>query len=77
MPIDAGRDAYVLEGRIVTMGSAGVIDEGRVYIQGDTIVDVLDRQAPRPDGFTGAKVVKLAGHRRVQGGDHQAGAGAG
>ena len=34
MPIDPTTDAYVLEGRVATMGRRGVIAKGRIYVGG-------------------------------------------
>jgi cytosine/adenosine deaminase-related metal-dependent hydrolase len=43
------------------MASAGVIDEGRVYIRDGKIRAVLNRREPRPSDFSGAPVVKVGG----------------
>ncbi len=65
MAIDPRVDPYVLRGRVVTMASApspnGVIDDGAVYIQGDTIADVAPASAPRPPGFSNAATVRTGG----------------
>ena len=61
MTINSKSDPYVLEGRIVTMSPAGVIDDGRVYIREQVIVDVRERRQARPEGFSGAPVVKVGG----------------
>jgi cytosine/adenosine deaminase-related metal-dependent hydrolase len=61
MSIDAKTDPYVLKGRVVTMGPAGVIDEGSIYIQSGIIKHVLHRGAPRPSDFLGASVIKTGG----------------
>jgi hypothetical protein len=34
MPIDPTTDAYVLEGRVATMGRRGVIANGRINVRG-------------------------------------------
>jgi cytosine/adenosine deaminase-related metal-dependent hydrolase len=57
VPINAGTDAYVLSGRLVTMGPAGVIPEGRVYVRGHVIEAVTAGADPVPAGFTTAPVV--------------------
>ncbi len=46
MAIDPKTDPYILEGRVVTMAAAGVIDRGRVYISGATIADVRPAESP-------------------------------
>ena len=61
MPINAATDSYALEGRIVTMASAGVIERGRVFIRGGVIVDVSDIKQSPPEGFARAPVVKVGG----------------
>jgi cytosine/adenosine deaminase-related metal-dependent hydrolase len=61
MPINTVSGPYALEGRVVTMAALGVIERGRVYIQKGVIVAVHAADAPRPDGFTGAPVVKVGG----------------
>jgi len=40
---------YVLEGRLVTMGPAGVIEDGAVYVDGGVITAVLAASDPAPD----------------------------
>jgi imidazolonepropionase-like amidohydrolase len=55
-------DRYVLEGRLVTMGPDGVIDDGAVYVDGGVIEAVLPAEAPIPDQ-------KYAGAARIRTGD--------
>lgn len=43
------KSRYVLEGRIVTMGQAGVVDDGAIYVDEGTIEAVLPASAPGPD----------------------------
>lgn len=57
MPIDPTKEPYVLKGRVVTMGEAGVIDDGRVFIKDSMIVAVTDAAAPPPEGFEGAEEI--------------------
>jgi hypothetical protein len=61
MPVNPTTDAYVLEGRIVTMGPAGVIANGRIYLQGREIRGVGATTDPAPDGFAGAPRVATGG----------------
>ncbi|MFZ0545236.1 MAG: amidohydrolase family protein, partial [Candidatus Promineifilaceae bacterium] len=42
---------YVLEGRIVTMGVQGVLDDGAIYIEDGVINDVRPTSALPPSGF--------------------------
>ena len=57
MPINPAVDAYVLEGRIATMGPRGVIDDGRIYLQGRLIKAVGPATDPVPPGFANAPSV--------------------
>lgn len=59
--IDATKDPYILEGRVVTMAAAGVIERGRVCIQGGVIRAVGDLEGALPAGFAKAPVVKVGG----------------
>jgi cytosine/adenosine deaminase-related metal-dependent hydrolase len=53
---------WVLDGRIVTMvDEAGVIDDGRIYIDGGAIVAVQAASVAAPAGFESAKVVTTGG----------------
>ena len=61
MSIDALNDPYVLEGRVVTMGPRGVIDEGAVYVRAGLIEGVMDEDEPPPAGFEGAARIKTGG----------------
>ncbi len=45
---------FALEGRLVTMGPAGVIPAGAVYVDAGTIVAVQPASAPPPAGFADA-----------------------
>jgi cytosine/adenosine deaminase-related metal-dependent hydrolase len=55
-------NAYILDGRIVTMnGSFDVLDSGRVYVQDERIEAVLPADAPPPDGFHGAPLIRTGG----------------
>ena len=54
MPINPSTDAYVLEGRVVTMGPRGVIPNGRIYLQGRLIKAVGGTGDPVPPGFGNA-----------------------
>ena len=57
MTIDPSTDPYILSGRVVTMGAAGVIDPGHIYIR-DRHVEAVDPSgAPRPAGFEQAPIV--------------------
>lgn len=61
MTINPSTDAYVLEGRVVTMAAAGVIGDGRIYLKGRVIKAVGRATDPVPDGFAGAPHVKTGG----------------
>ncbi len=61
MPINPSTDAYVLVGRIVTMGPQGVINDGRIYLQGRVIKAVGSKTDPVPQGFGGAPHVATGG----------------
>ena len=61
MPINPAVDAYVLEGRIATMGPRGVIDDGRIYLQGRLIKAVGSATDPVPPGFANAPSVATGG----------------
>ena len=61
MPIDTLNDPYVLEGRVVTMGSQGVIEEGAIYIRSGQIEAVMADDEPPPAGFTDAIRIKTGG----------------
>lgn len=53
---------WILDGRIITMtGTAAVVEDGRIYIDGGRIAAVQEADAPRPDGFDDAKVVNTGG----------------
>jgi cytosine/adenosine deaminase-related metal-dependent hydrolase len=53
---------YVLDARVVTMDDAlGVLPEGRVYVAGQRIAAVQPADAPAPEGFAGAPVVRTGG----------------
>ncbi|HEX3325440.1 MAG TPA: amidohydrolase, partial [Actinomycetota bacterium] len=54
--------SYVLHGRVVTMdATAQVIDEGAIYVQDGTIVQVSPAKSPPPDGFADAPLVATGG----------------
>jgi imidazolonepropionase-like amidohydrolase len=59
--INPSTDAYVLSGRVVTMGPRGVIDDGRIYLQGRVIKAVGKSTDPVPQGFAGAPRVATGG----------------
>jgi 5-methylthioadenosine/S-adenosylhomocysteine deaminase len=61
VPINPLTDAYVLEGRIVTMSPRGVIDNGRIYLQGRVIKSVGPATDPVPQGFETAPHVATKG----------------
>jgi imidazolonepropionase-like amidohydrolase len=53
---------FVLVGRVATMDSTfTMVANGAVYIDGNTIAGVADRNAPPPAGFAGATTVDTAG----------------
>lgn len=55
-------ERYVLEGRVVTMSSAGVISSGAIYVEGGIIEAVQDADDPLPDA-------KYDGVPRIRTGD--------
>lgn len=57
MPINPSTDAYVLEGRLATMGPRGVIDNGRIYLKGRVIAAVGSATEAVPQGFANARHV--------------------
>ena len=61
MPINPSADAYVLEGRVVTMSPRGVINDGRIYLQGRLIKAVGSAGDPVPAGFANAPRVATGG----------------
>ena len=61
MPINPLTDAYVLEGRVVTMGPRGVINDGRIYLHGRLIKAVGTKTDPIPPGFATAPRVATSG----------------
>ena len=55
-------NAYILDGRIVTMnGSFEVLDSGRVYVLNERIEAVQQADAPVPDGFENALLIRTGG----------------
>jgi 5-methylthioadenosine/S-adenosylhomocysteine deaminase len=59
-PLDGAR--YALEGRVVTMDAAGTdMARARVYVNGGVIAAVAAPDAPRPDGFDDASIVRVGG----------------
>lgn len=52
---------YALEGKVVTMDAAGVLDRGIVYVHGRDIVAVQDAGADPPAGFQTAPLVRTGG----------------
>jgi cytosine/adenosine deaminase-related metal-dependent hydrolase len=54
-------DRYILEGRIITMGPAGVLPAGAVYVNGNTIEAVQDASLPRIPGFENAARIRTGG----------------
>jgi imidazolonepropionase-like amidohydrolase len=61
VPINPSTDAYVLRGRVVTMGPRGVINDGRIYLQGRLIKAVGSATDPIPQGFASAPQVATGG----------------
>jgi imidazolonepropionase-like amidohydrolase len=61
VPINPSTDAYILAGRVATMGPRGVIPDGRIYLQGRLIKAVGSATDPIPQGFTGAPQVATGG----------------
>lgn len=55
-------ERYVLEGRLVTMGPEGIIDDGAIFVDDDVIEFVQPVSAPLPD-------TKYAGVPRIRTGD--------
>jgi cytosine/adenosine deaminase-related metal-dependent hydrolase len=51
----------ILFGRLVTMDQAGVLPDGAIYVDGNSITAVADRQAPRPDGYADVTGVETSG----------------
>ncbi|MFW6096828.1 MAG: amidohydrolase family protein [Chloroflexota bacterium] len=49
---------YILEGRLITMGPAGVIRDGAIYIDGGEIKAVQPTDQPAPDAFRDAPRVR-------------------
>ncbi len=59
-PLEGAR--YALEGRVITMDAVGTdLARARVYVNGGLIVSVTAPDAPRPDGFDDAPVVRVGG----------------
>ncbi|WP_232247200.1 amidohydrolase family protein [Kitasatospora azatica] len=53
---------YALRGRIVTMDDADtVLDDGVLYLSGDTVTAVLPADAPPPEGFQAVAVLATGG----------------
>ncbi|MFN2225829.1 MAG: S41 family peptidase, partial [Anaerolineae bacterium] len=52
---------YALEGKIVTMDAAGVLERGVVYVRGRDIDAVQDAEAAPPAGFGDAPLVRTGG----------------
>jgi cytosine/adenosine deaminase-related metal-dependent hydrolase len=61
VPITAGTDPYVLEGRVVTMGARGVVAHGRVHVRGHTVEAVTAASDPVPPGFATAPRIATGG----------------
>ncbi|MFN8630932.1 MAG: amidohydrolase family protein [Chloroflexota bacterium] len=65
MAIDPRVDAYILTGRVVTMGSRGVLDDGQICLLGREIKAVLAAGEPVPPDlaatFAGAPTVATGG----------------
>jgi 5-methylthioadenosine/S-adenosylhomocysteine deaminase len=49
---------YILEGRVVTMGSQGTIPDGAIYVDGGEIKHVLPADTPVPSGFENASHIR-------------------
>ena len=49
---------YILEGRIVTMGPGGILEDGAIYVDEGIIIDVLDEDADPPAGFDDAPHIR-------------------
>ena len=61
-PIASATDPFVLIGRVVTMDDANpIIDRGAVYVQGNSIAQVLDATDPAPAGFEAAERIDTHG----------------
>ena len=58
MTIDPQIDPYVLEGRIVTMGMQGIIDDGGIYKNNGIIEAVKPANAPPPAGYENAEPIR-------------------
>ncbi|NDY90440.1 amidohydrolase family protein [Ideonella livida] len=52
----------ILAARLVTMGPAGVLATGHLYLKGDRIVAAQDATVPPPPGFAGVTVHDLSGY---------------
>jgi cytosine/adenosine deaminase-related metal-dependent hydrolase len=52
---------YILEGRVITMGPAGVLPTGAIYVDGNTIHAVQDASLPRPAGFENVPRIRPGG----------------
>ncbi|MEJ2211474.1 MAG: amidohydrolase, partial [Anaerolineae bacterium] len=52
---------YALEGKVVTMEAAGVLERGVVYVRGRDIVAVQEAGAAPPAGFRDAPLVHSGG----------------
>ena len=49
---------YILEGRVVTMGPEGIIEDGAIYVREGVIVDVADADQPAIEGFEHAPHIR-------------------
>ena len=58
MPTIDRTKGYALEGRVVTMGPAGVIEDGAVYVRGNRIVAVKRQGEPAPSGMGAVERVR-------------------
>jgi len=58
MTINPETDAYVLEGKLVTMGPQGIIEDGAIYIRRGVIEEVQSADLPPPPGFENAPSVR-------------------